>query len=438
MTIPPQSDLPQEKFLATVTAPLTYLLGPATWENALGWLKIVAAVLLIEWVWFQPFMVPSASMDPTLKGDPSFFVGDRVAVNKHQYGIRVPFMNKLLFRCADPKRWDIVVFNSPDPKAVHPILVKRIVGLPGERIHIREGKVFVNGKALELPEGMPPVFYTSGDLTNSEDVKRHVEQSNLPPELRPDYEAKIMRAFVEASGMPNFKYGVLLEDEYSLIPADHYLMLGDNSSNSADGRVFGWTPRENLIGPVFAVWWPTGHARDFTGFSKTWWGGLLLYGLPGFLVFYEVVGASFMRSWRVSQAMPGEPFKKGDRVLVNQAAFGVRAPLLGVRLTTGRVPRRGELVFYYAPDERGVSQMCAGRICGLPGETVEPAGSDSEATACAVPAEHYYVQPPAEDAAVAQPMWVAHRDLCGSVLAVWWPLWRVRSFGGETTMGFRG
>ncbi|MBI5093281.1 MAG: signal peptidase I [Candidatus Hydrogenedentes bacterium] len=393
-------------------------------------MKIVLVVLGIQWIWFQPFAVPSGSMEPTIHGDEHFFVGDRVAVNKHRYGIRVPFTNKLIYRGADPQRWDIVVFNNPDKNAKHGILVKRLVGLPGERIHIRGGKVYVNGKALELPADMPPVQYTSGDMTDPEEVKRKLDRMNLSPADRRAYEAEIMRVSVANSGLAQFKYGVLLEDEYSVVPPDHYLMLGDNSANSGDGRVFGWVPRENLIGPVFCIWWPFSHGRDFTGFTKTWWGKPLLYGIPALFILYEILSASFVRSWRVSHAGPGELFQKGDHVVVNQAAFGVRLPLLGARVTQGRPPRRNELVFYVAPGPDGSEQLCMGHVFGFPGDSVTAdAGGDGRGSgASVVPAGHYFIRQSSAGRETAKPACVAHGDLAGSVMAVWWPVSRARSF----------
>jgi len=426
VTTPEQPRNALKTILTVVLSPVTFLLGPATHENVMGWAKIVGAILLIQWLWFQPFAVPSGSMEPTIHGEPNFFAGDRVAVNKHQYGIRVPFLNKLFFKTHDPKRFDIVVFNSPDPKAVHPILVKRLIGLPGERIHIARGKVYVNGEPLELPPGMPNVYYTNPG-PDPDQLTQLMNHFRVPENMRASEELRITKEAIESSGT-HLTYGILPDDEHSLVPPDHYLMLGDNSSNSADGRVFGWTPRENLIGPVFCIWWPFGHARDFTGFSKTWWGKLLLYGLPAFFVLYEFVGASFLRSWRVSQATPGEPFQKGDRVLVNQAAFGVRLPVLGMRVTQGREPRRGEVVFYFAPDERGTPQLCAGRVNAMPGETVIPEDTEPDVTPCVVPEHHYYMLPPVTESGAKKPVWVAREDLCGSVLAVWWPLGRARRF----------
>ena len=91
-------------------------------------------------------------------------------------------------------------------------------------------------------------------------------------------------------------YGSQRGDEYQVVPEGHYLMLGDNSLNSVDGRMFGWVPRENLYGRASAVFWPISHRRDFTGFSHTWWGKLLIYGIPLLIVVFEV------RHWRKERA----------------------------------------------------------------------------------------------------------------------------------------
>src|SRR5262249_43818122 len=129
-----------------------------------------------------------------------------------------------------------------EPDAIHPTLVKRIVGMPGETISIHDGKVFADGKELTPPPGMPEnQYYTSGE---------------------------------SRSGM---KYGVRPEPEFSQVPEGHYLVLGDNSGNSRDGRYFGWLPEENIVGRVACIWWPPQRGRDFTGFTKTlWWHTLMV------------------------------------------------------------------------------------------------------------------------------------------------------------------
>ena len=67
------------------------------------------------------------------------------------------------------------------------------------------------------------------------------------------------------------KYGILPDDEYSMAPEDCYLVCGDNSGDSADGRVFGWLPNGHILGRAFCIWGPPSRMRDLTGFSKTWW-----------------------------------------------------------------------------------------------------------------------------------------------------------------------
>ncbi|MGI6460164.1 MAG: signal peptidase I [Candidatus Hydrogenedentales bacterium] len=115
---------------------ITFITGPWTVENGKAWLKVIVVVLLIRWLWFEPFSIPSGSMEPTLHGDAKFLKGDRVAVNKLAYGPRVPFCNIRLLDMGDPARWDIVVFITPEEGAAHKVLIKRVAGLPGERVTI--------------------------------------------------------------------------------------------------------------------------------------------------------------------------------------------------------------------------------------------------------------------------------------------------------------
>ncbi len=214
-----------------------WLTAGMTGRQVVEWVKgaglALACALVIRWAIAEPYRIPSSSMETTLHGDPRFGRGDRVFVNKWIYGIRVPFMNRRLFYGKAPERWDIVVFKSVEPDAIHKTLVKRIVGMPGERVLIRQGKIYVNGSPLPLPDSLPPdTYYTS------------------PPDAR---------------------YGVLEDDQYSLIPPGHYLVLGDNSAHSRDGRYFGWLPNEHIVGRVACIWWPPTRWRDFTGFSRSWW-----------------------------------------------------------------------------------------------------------------------------------------------------------------------
>jgi len=313
---------------------LTVILGPLTRRNLLSWLAVILLVLCIRWAVFEPYTIPTGSMEPTLHGDPRWLRGDRVGVNKYVYGLRVPFMNKRLYYGQKPQRWDIVVFKSLDPNAAHPTLVKRIVGLPGERIQIREGKIWVNDVAVEPPEELRGILnYTTQLGQNEADLHQFTLQMAVrdwrDPVLNPQNEGvrllyddltalkqklqgadpggidparaaqlyktltplsqDILKKLYEHKIDEQYplRYGVFPEKEFSVVPEGHYLVCGDNSLDSADGRYFGWLPNEHLVGRVYCIWWPINRWRDFTGFSSTWWGRAILYGIPILLIAYQ-------------------------------------------------------------------------------------------------------------------------------------------------------
>ena len=154
----------------------------------------------------QPFKIPSESMENTL------IVGDCLFVNKFIYGIKVPFTNIRLPQLRQPQQGDVVVFRFPlNPSQDY---IKRLVGVPGDIIEIRNKKVYVNGTLYENP------------------YELHSDIKTLPPEL---------------SVRDNF--GPVL------IPAASYFMMGDNRDNSFDSRFWGFVPNENIIGPAFIRYW---------------------------------------------------------------------------------------------------------------------------------------------------------------------------------------
>jgi len=252
--------------------------GSSFWDNVRSMALIVGVILLIKGCLIDQYTIPSPSMEPTLMGDPRFLRGDRVVVNKWLYGPRIPFTTVRLARWQAPERWDIVVFRSPEPEAEHPVLIKRVVGLPGETVRLHHGQLHIDGEPVPFPEDFPERI----QYYNIEDVLGIVVRTGIPEE----------RMYAEGLLQAGMTYGVRDDAEYTVVPEGHYFMLGDNSLKSADGRVWGWVPHENLYGRAFAIWWPLGHRRDFTGFSYTWWGRALLFGIPLGLVAWEV------RNWR--------------------------------------------------------------------------------------------------------------------------------------------
>ncbi len=417
---------------ALLLGAMVWLIGGFTRENALEWVKsiciAVGLALLIRWPIGEPFRIPSGSMEPTLRGDPRFGRGDRVWVNKFVYGVRWPlnrthipftnvvikYANRRIWRGAEPQRWDLVVFKSVEKNAKHNTLIKRIVGLPGDRIHIANGKVYVNRKALELPDFMPDIQYTT------------------------------------PFGMT---YGILEDDEHALVPEGCYLLLGDNSTHSRDGRVWGWLPNEHILGRAACIWWPPSRWHDFTGFSKAWWWRSLIALLGALLV----VRLLFGRSWRTCPKTGEKDRAKYLHLYVNRWRFGPPIPFTSFRIRQRRNPCRGELVLYHCPHNAdGYQGILLGRVAGLPGERVyledgklEVNGApvtEPEALAgrrfhsgenvgpfarskgkqlSLVPEGHFFIlsdEALSEDALDSRTVgWVARANLIGVASAIWWP-----------------
>jgi signal peptidase I len=415
-----------------VAGALAFVLSGMPREHALEWIRsgvfALVLALLIRWPIAEPYRIPSGSMEPTLLGDPALGKGDRVFVNKWVYGVRYPFMNKRIWHGASPNRWDVVVFKAVEKNALHGTLVKRIVGMPGERIHIAEDKkIYVNGEELEIPDFMP------------------AGQSYTTP---PGY-----RRLPDGSSTSKY-YGIAQEDEYSLIPEGHYLVLGDNSANSRDGRWFGWLPNEHIVGRVSSIWWPPASWRDFTGFSQTLWWRALIF-LLGIWIFVRLfIGRSF--------GMAGKN-NKTEHVFVYFLAFGLRIPFTPWRALKWGIPQRGDLVLYHPSDEvTPDGEPLIGRVAGMPGETVvlndgvlhvngaqlsEPVSLSKrefpDAEACAiygrgknkknttVPEGRYFIlsdqEGDAQEVLDSRTLgWVSQGDMIGRGTNVWWPLSRAR------------
>ena len=422
--------------------------GPWTRANGISWLKLIVFILFLRWAFLELYSIPSSSMEPTLHGDARYFRGDRVAVNKAVFGPRIPFTSIRIFPLADPKRWDIVVFNAVDPNAEHPILIKRVVGLPGERVHIRNGRVYANGEPLDPPEHLKDILYytttvgpqrewieerllewasvyASGERMNAdlhgiktlrEDLERLSEglggaaPAALAPERRAALLAQVRPVTFQIAGefygkqmglMSSFRYAIEPSDEFSLIPEDHYLLLGDNSINSGDGRQFGWVPHENLYGRAFAVVLPWAHRKDLTGFTKTWWGKVLLFGLPGLLIVYEVMRAYVGLSWKVRRENEALGLSEGDHVWLNRLALGLRIPF-SRKYFWRRPPQHGDaLAFLVKEADSGHTNLHFGRLVRAKGErlTIDTGDAKRETETS---------------------------ELLGRVESVWWPLNRRR------------
>ena len=185
----------------------------------------------------QNFVIPSGSMENTL------LVGDHLLVDRVTLTQPSKWMPLVHYR--EPRRGDIVVFFKPvaDPDPVdgsptYPPLVKRLVGMPGDHLHLRNGIVIINGVAQSQPHAQPTT------------PENHVDFLDEFPSVPPDPEPGNYVTEAWTVDISNH-----IENGDLVVPAGHYFMMGDNRHNSADSRFWGFVPRENRIGrPLFNYW----------------------------------------------------------------------------------------------------------------------------------------------------------------------------------------
>jgi len=178
--------------------------------------------------WADWVTVPTGSMNPTI------VEGDRLLVDKHVFGIRIPFSNVRITSGVNPRRGDIVVFDSP---ANGQSLVKRVAAIPGDTIELDGETLVINGR---------PAFYGPGDLGRLRDLlQTTIAQTPIlltEKSAGPEHQILILPTRASRAG-----FGPLT------VPAGLYFMLGDNRDNSADSRYIGFVPRRNIVGRATRV-----------------------------------------------------------------------------------------------------------------------------------------------------------------------------------------
>ena len=205
------------------------------WDNVKTILYALALAMVLRFTIAQPFRIPSGSMQPTLA------VGDYIVVTKWSYGYGrfsfAPLEGLLphgrLFGSA-PERGDVVVFRpTPEPDRD---FIKRVIGLPGDRIQMIDGVLHINGEAVQREE--------VGITTDCPDEQRPGLQAVMYRETLPNGVS-----YITCDKAPNTE---LDQTREFLVPEGHYFMMGDDRDNSADSRtgVVGFVPYDNLVGPA--------------------------------------------------------------------------------------------------------------------------------------------------------------------------------------------
>jgi len=178
---------------------------------------------------------------------PTLLVGDFILVNKFDYGIRLPLLNKKIIDIGSPQRGDVMVFRYPmDPSLDY---IKRVVGLPGDKVVYRNKHLNING--VDMPQSRV------GDYLDKERLyytPRYVETlGNVRHDILVDNDAApFVAQTMQYPYRENCHYNA--EGFSCVVPPGHYFMMGDNRDNSQDSRVWGFVPDENIVGRAFFIW----------------------------------------------------------------------------------------------------------------------------------------------------------------------------------------
>ena len=230
------------------------ILRQPTWiEYSGSFFPVIALVFFLRSFLYEPFKIPSSSMVPTL------LVGDLILVNKFTYGIRLPVINQKIVQINDPQRGDVMVFKYPMDMTQD--YIKRVIGVPGDKIVYENKRLTVNGKAVE---------YTAlDDYLDDDSLKYHKqlveklpEQTHriLNQETSPSVNVAAVEPFPQRDAC-DFSY-----DKFTCtVPAGNYFMMGDNRDNSQDSRYWGFVPNKNIVGKAFFVWMNLGNPKRIGG-----------------------------------------------------------------------------------------------------------------------------------------------------------------------------
>jgi signal peptidase I len=228
----------KKRKLAAGEAPVKH---PIIIDYARSFFPVLFIVFVLRSFLFEPFRIPSGSLEPTL------LVGDFIVVNKYAYGIRLPVVHTKVYQTGEPQRGDIFVFRYPENPKVN--FIKRVIGVPGDHISYTNKTLTINGQLV-------PQTFTKNAVRDYEGGgTQNVEQKE-------EDLLGIKHAIYVVPNMPG-------EDAKDIVvPPGMYFAMGDNRDNSADSRVWGFVPEANIVGKAEVVWLSWDSDRDRVRWSR--------------------------------------------------------------------------------------------------------------------------------------------------------------------------
>jgi signal peptidase I len=220
-----------------------FFMNKKFWTEGLGSFAVAIGIALtIRWAFMEAYVIPSSSMLPSL------LIHDHIFVNKFVYGLRVPTTEKWMVSFSEPQRGEVIVFKYPENMDM--FYIKRVVGVPGDKIYYENGNLYINDELVknERPEGVQKSDF---DWLRDEDFPGEGQGATS---FYDHYQEKLgERSFsvLLRKGKGNSYYGP------EVVPPGHYFVMGDNRDNSNDSRFWptqSFVPRENLVGRAMFVW----------------------------------------------------------------------------------------------------------------------------------------------------------------------------------------
>jgi signal peptidase I len=234
---------------------------PVTVDSARSFFPVAVIVLVVRAFIFEPFRIPSDSMMPTLLD------GDFIIVNKFAYGLRLPVLDEKFIPIGEPKRGDVVVFHWPPDPAIN--YIKRLVGLPGDRVRIQSDQLIINDVPMPLIDSArydDTCYHNMRQSTEIIGTHKHQILWCLTPDdlaVAPSASCNrhISQNYLCRESNPPGEFDKGDFDEI-VVPPGQYLMIGDNRDNSSDGRYWGFVPEDHLVGKATRIWfnWDLGRS----------------------------------------------------------------------------------------------------------------------------------------------------------------------------------
>ena len=237
---------------------------------AYDFFPVLAVVLIVRSFLIEPFNIPSSSMVPTL------YTGDFIAVNKYAYGVRLPLAYNKVLDTGAPEHGDVAVFRYPENPSIY--YIKRVIGLPGDRVSYNQGQLAIN----DVPVATQSVNFDAnteltsqlygagqvapGQVLSATDAVKMSQQEEDHAQYFQETQGKHQHLVRYLPGMNSAQYAPFLQQEspevvssegtqWSIkVPEGQYFVMGDNRDRSADGRFWGFVPDDNLAGKAVYIW----------------------------------------------------------------------------------------------------------------------------------------------------------------------------------------